>query len=200
MMVPTRSSTFSKSCQELVSTCLFLQVDQGTLQLEPMSPFDRLAQVAGKPAYDVTQLPDLLQQGKAALDRSDSSSALKAFGVVVQIDPEHPEGWSGLGNAYSEAGESDRAIEAFSKAVEFDAGNGENFLQLGREQLAANQNEQAQANLMQGLLLSRDESDTDDWYNLALCLYHQHKQAQAVPFCRRVLERDITSDPDAQQL
>jgi len=165
-----------------------------------MSLFERLAGMAGKPVYDVTKLPDFLERGKAALDRSDSTTALQAFGAVVQIDPEHPEGWSGLGNVYSEAGESARAIDAFKKAVELDGTCAEFFLQLGREQLSADQNEHAQQNLMQGLLLAGEKSDPGDWYNLALSLYRQNKPGQAVPFCRTVLKMENAPDLDAQQL
>ena len=173
---------------------------QAASQLVSVSLYSRFAEFQSKLGPDVNDIPDLLRQGKEALDRSDSLSALKAFGPIVQLRPENPEGWSGLGNAYSEAGESDQAIEAFKKAVELDPQNAEYFLQLGREQLATNQNEDAQQNLMHGLLLAGKDGDPGDWYNLALCLYHQNKPAQAVPFCRSVLEMEHAPDSDAQQL
>lgn len=163
-----------------------------------MALFDKLSQMMGQPIPDVTHIPDLLQPGRDALDRSESLAALTAFGTVLQIDQEHAEAWSGLGEAYSENGESDKAIEAFEKAVQFDPATAEYFLQLGREQLAVQKYPEAQTNLMQGLLLTTEEADTDDWYNLALCLFHQGKEGQAVPFLRKVIDRQ--PDKDAQQL
>jgi tetratricopeptide (TPR) repeat protein len=136
-----------------------------------------------------------IKKGQEALEANDAATAVKLFKPATQAAPEILEAWLGLGDAQSDLGNSLEAIEAYKKAVALQPEDPEVFLQLGREQLTAELHSEAELNLMHGLVLSQDAGAVaDDYYNLALCLYLQGREAEAIPFCRRAQQYESEAD------
>ncbi len=66
------------------------------------------------------QLNHLLQQGWNAIAQGQFGRALRKFQQVVKEDPQHAEGWLGVGVALSSMGQMEEGYEALHRSLELD--------------------------------------------------------------------------------
>ena len=95
------------------------------------------AMVATDPARPpVTPDIDALVEAAAALERSDSLAARRAYQALLQRAPSHFGAWMGLGNSAAAQGDTAAAIAAFEQATQVDPARGDAWNNLASVRLA----------------------------------------------------------------
>jgi len=159
--------------------------------------FDRITDAITNPAaLQKSQVPNLVSQAKQCVE-SDPQAAIRLLTMAAKADPDNVEVWTTLGEAYSDANQSEDAVGAFEKVIALTPSSPVGYIGAGTEFLTLERYPEAELRLMHGLLLEEDQ-DSVDLYNLALTLFHQEKDGQAIPFCELVLKKG--PDTDTEQL
>jgi len=111
---------------------------------------------------------ELFDHGKAAAQQGKYDDAIKFFQEGVKKEPNSPEGYILIGNAYIDQFTVTRnerlvadAIDAYRKAVSLAPDNTEALLELGRALLATGANQEAATYLKKVLALEPNRADRD---------------------------------------
>jgi cytochrome c-type biogenesis protein CcmH/NrfG len=111
---------------------------------------------------------ELFVEGQKAAEQGNYNDAIKFFQDGVKKEPNSPEGYILIGNAYSDQFTQTRnerlvadAIDAYRKAVSLAPDNTEALLELGRALLATGAKQEAATYLKKVLALEPNRADRD---------------------------------------
>ena len=111
---------------------------------------------------------ELFVQGRKAAEQGNYNDAIKFFQDGVKKEPNSPEGYILIGNAFSDQFTQTRnerlmadAIDAYRKAVSLAPDNTEALLELGRALLATGAKQEAATYLKKVLALEPNRADRD---------------------------------------
>ena len=151
--------------------------------------FDKLTESVLNPsALAKNQAPMLIANAKQIAD-TDPDKAIQLLRTVTAADPGNYDAWTLLANLLSDHERSQESEQAYRKAQALKPEAAEAYLGIGTELLSQEKPGEAEPYLMHGLLLS-DPINATDLYNLALALFQQSREAEAIPFCQKSLERE----------
>jgi tetratricopeptide (TPR) repeat protein len=141
------------------------------------------------------QYPDdptlLFNYGMLLCDDGRFKDAILMLSKLVEIEPDHQDGWNALGVAHSRAGDEEKAILSLKKSFELNPENGYTARNLGAL-VAKKSPEEALPFLKKAAqILSEDQQAQ---YGAAFCLLRLGRSNEADPFLNKAIEIDPYSD------
>ncbi len=132
------------------------------------------------------QAAEFLQSGHDYLSEGLSDSAMAAFGMALEEDPELVEAHMGMGAIYRHRGDYDMASRSYERAVQLEPNNFQARYYLGWMQHLGGHIQEAIESYLRALAIHPDSFDANS--NLAAAYLQQNRPGNALPYAIHATE------------
>jgi len=160
---------------------------------EDLEELKKQQEEAKKLAERIEAVRETFNQGVTFYNGGQYEEAIKAFQVVLDVDPEQPSVWANVGACYTKLEQYDKAIAAYEESIKLEPENASHYQSIGSAYAGSGDAEKAREHYEKAASLSTELSPADaavNYYNMGVTYINGGQSQEAADALKKAVELD----------